>query len=174
MSRDPDLASRSPERPFTTVLDVLRSELDQNAFDAALFSIEAVAADLGYGDIRALPGSIEWIDQLRGLDKRIGLFATADRARAALELAGIADRFDEVTIGTHAYQAIVAAIDQLGATPERTIVAAATAADVAAAQDSGVAKVMALARGFSTPEELRTAGADMVVADLQELRRAIT
>jgi beta-phosphoglucomutase-like phosphatase (HAD superfamily) len=161
-------------RPFTTVLDLLRSEIDQDAFDAVLFSIEAVAADLGYGDIRALPGSIGWIERLRKLDKRIGLFATGDRAQAALELAGIAGLFDEITIGTAVAPTVLAAIDELGAAPGRTIVAVATAGGVAAARGAEVAKVIALARGFSSPEELRAAGADMVVADLQELLRAIT
>jgi alpha,alpha-trehalose phosphorylase len=161
-------------RPFTTVLDVLRSEIDHDAFDAALLSIEVVAADLGYGDIRALPGSIAWTRQLRTLDKRIGILATGDRARAALELAGIAEVFDEITIGTCAAATVLTAIAELGAAPGRTIVVAATAAGVAAARNAAVFRVIALARGLSAPEELRTAGASMVVADLQELVRAIT
>jgi beta-phosphoglucomutase-like phosphatase (HAD superfamily) len=161
-------------RPFTTVLDVLRTETTWDAFDAALFSIESVAADLGYGDIRALPGSVHWIEDLRRHGKRVGLFATAERSEAALELAGIGDLFDEVTVGASAYSTLLAAIDALGVEPARTVVAAATAAGVTGARDADVFRVIALARGFSTPEELRGAGAHMVVADLQELLRAIT
>ena len=52
-------------RPVATVLDVLRKRIDHDAFDAAILSLEAVAADLGYGDVRPLPGSIAWIDRLR-------------------------------------------------------------------------------------------------------------
>jgi beta-phosphoglucomutase-like phosphatase (HAD superfamily) len=170
-----DVAARTGRiRPVTTVLDVLRAEIDLDAFDAALFSLETVAADLGYGDIRALPGSIAWIEQLRAHDKRIGLFATGERAGTALELAGIADRFDEVTLGSGAVATVRAAIDALGATPPRTIVAAAAASGVAAAREAGAGMVIALARGFSSPEELRQAGAHAVVADLQELLRALS
>lgn len=161
-------------RPFTTVLDVLRAEIDHDAFDAAVFSLETVAADLGYGDIRALPGSIAWIEQLREHGKRIGLFATGEQANAALDLAGIAELFDDVTIGTRTLPTLVAAIDALSSAPDRTIVVAATAAAVAAAVDAGAYIVIAVARGFSSPEELRQAGAHSVVADLQELLRAVT
>jgi beta-phosphoglucomutase-like phosphatase (HAD superfamily) len=172
--RPPDRVDKGRVRPVTTVLDILRAEIDHDAFDAALFSIETVAADLGYGDIRALPGSIAWIQQLRERGKRIGLFATGDRARTALELAGITELFDEIAVGTLTVSALLEAIDELGAAPERTIVVAATATGVAAARDAQVGVVIAVARGFSSPEELRQAGAHMVVADLQELLRAVT
>lgn len=161
-------------RPFTTVLDVLRTEIDHDAFDAALFSLETVAADLGYGDIRALPGSVAWIEQLRARGKRIGLFATGDRAGAALELAGISELFDTVTIGTRAVPTLLAGIDELGSEPARTIVVGATASGIAAARDAEIGVVIAVARGLSSPEELRQAGAHAVVADLQELLRAVT
>ena len=86
-------------RPVPTVLDSLRRRIDHDAFDAALFALAAVAADLGYGDVRPLPGSIAWIDRLRGEHKRIGLLALGERGALALELAGIADRFDVVVSG---------------------------------------------------------------------------
>jgi len=162
------------ERPFTTVVDVLRTRIDRDDFDAALFALETVAADLGYGDIRALPGSIEWIDWLRAHGKRVGAFATGERAEAALELAGIADRFDSVTTGGRTVPTLLAALDELGRPPARTIVVAATAKGVAAALDAEAAVVIAVARGFSTPEELRHAGAHTVVADVRELLRAVT
>jgi beta-phosphoglucomutase-like phosphatase (HAD superfamily) len=161
-------------RPVTTVLDVLRVELDHDAFDCALFALETVAADLGYGDIRALPGSVAWIEQLRERGKRVGLFASGDRANAALELAGIAGLFDEITVGARTVSGLLEAIEKLGCTPERAIVVAATAAGVGAAREAGAGIVIAVARGFSSPEELRQAGAHTVVADLHELLRAVT
>ena len=163
-----------PSRPFTTVLDVLRAEIDHEAFDAALFSLESVAADLGYGDVRALPGSVAWIEKLRESGKRTGLFATGERADAALELAGITHLFDSVTSGSRSVATVRAAIDELGAEPERTIVVAATADGVTAARTAEAAIVIAIARGLSTPEQLRQAGAHAVVADLVELMRAVT
>jgi beta-phosphoglucomutase-like phosphatase (HAD superfamily) len=153
---------------------MLRTEIDHEAFDAVLFSLDTVAADLGYGDIRPLPGAIAWIEQLRERGKRIGSFATGERASAALDLAGIAELFDEITIGTRTVPALLAAIDELGSEPERTIVVAATASGVAAAREAGAGLVIAVARGLSSPEELRQAGAHTVVADLQELLRAVT
>jgi beta-phosphoglucomutase-like phosphatase (HAD superfamily) len=161
-------------RPVTTVLDVLRAQLDHDAFDAALFSIETVAADLGYGDIRALPGSIAWIEKLRELGKRVGLFASRERVHSALRLAGIDELFDEVTIGASTAQTLRTAIEANGVAPERTVVVAATASAVAAARAAGALYVIGVARGISAPEELRQAGADTVVADLLELLRAVT
>ena len=99
------------------MLDVLRRRIDHDAFDAAIFSLEAVAADLGYGDVRPLPGSIAWIDRLRGERKRIGVLASGERGAAALELAGIADRFDVVVTGSHAEQLVPRALDELDVEP---------------------------------------------------------
>jgi beta-phosphoglucomutase-like phosphatase (HAD superfamily) len=164
----------TPSRPFTTVLDILRVEIDHNAFDAALFSLESVAADLGYGDVRSLPGSVAWIEQLRTTGKRTGLFAAGNRAQAALELAGITDLFDTVTSGPRTVGTIRTAIEDLGSEPSRTIVVAATADGVEAAGEAEAGIVIAVARGLSTPEQLRQAGAHTVVADLMELMRAVT
>lgn len=161
-------------RAVTTVLDVLRTEIDSDAFDAVLFSLDTVVADLGYGDIRPLPGAMAWIEQLRQRGKRIGAFATGERTAAALEIAGVAELFDELTVGTPTVLALLAAIEELGSTPELTIVVAATAGAVAAAREAEVGIVIAVARGLSSPEQLRQAGAHTVVADLQELLRAVT
>jgi beta-phosphoglucomutase-like phosphatase (HAD superfamily) len=68
---------------------------------------------------------------------------------------------------------VLAAIDELGSAPELTIVVAGTATGVAAAREAG-AGIVAVARGCSSPEDPRQAGAHTVVADLQELLRAIT
>jgi beta-phosphoglucomutase-like phosphatase (HAD superfamily) len=161
-------------RPVTTVLDVLRTEIDGDAFDAVLVSLDTVVADLGYGDIRPLPGAMAWIEQLRHRGKRIGAFATRERTGAALEIAGVAELFDEITVGAPTVPALLAAIDELGSTPELTIVVAATAGGVAAAREAEAGIVIAVARGLSSPEELRQAGAHTVVVDLQELLRAVT
>ncbi|HEX4344538.1 MAG TPA: HAD family hydrolase [Solirubrobacteraceae bacterium] len=169
-----DPIARIRSRPVTTVLDSLRVEIAEDAFDAVLVSLEAVAADLGYGDIRALPGSVAWIEWLREHGKRVGLFATGDRATAALELAGIAGLFDEITVGARTAPALLSAMEELGCPPSRTITVTATAAGVVAARESGTSIVVAVARGFSSPEDLRQAGASTVVADLQELLRAVT
>ena len=90
---DPALPfDRGRARPLVTVLDMLRKRIDHDDFDAVIFSLGAVAADLGYGDVQPLSGSIAWIDRLRREGKRIAGQAAGERAAAALELAGIADR----------------------------------------------------------------------------------
>ena len=116
---------RGRARPVTSVLDVLRAQLDHESFDAVLFSLETVAADLGYGDIRALPGAIAWIERLRELGKHVGLFASRERVASALRLAGIDELFDEVTIGASTAQTLRTAIEATGvAAAERTVVVA--------------------------------------------------
>ena len=45
-------------RPLVTSLDVLRLPIDLDQFDAAILALDTVAADLGYGDVRPLPGSV--------------------------------------------------------------------------------------------------------------------
>jgi phosphoglycolate phosphatase-like HAD superfamily hydrolase len=156
-------------RPLVTVLDMLRTRIDHDAFDAAVFSLEAVAADLGYGDVRPLPGSIAWIDRLRSEGKRIAVQGSGERAADALEIAGIADRFDVVVTGPHAEQLVPRALDELDVEPERAVVVGVEPSDLQAARAAGAALAIGVARGKCAPEQLHRAGADAVVADLQEL-----
>lgn len=81
------------------------------------------------------------------------MFATGDRASAALELAGLTALFDDVTVGTRTAPTLVTAIDALGTPPERTVAIAATATAVAAARDAQAGIAIAVARGYSSPEE---------------------
>lgn len=165
MSDSISQADSGRPRPVPTVLDVLRTRIDHDAFDVAIFSLEAVAADLGYGDVRPLPGSIAWIDHLRSEDKRIAVLGSGERVAAALELAGIADRFDVVVTGSH----VAGALDQLDVQADRALVVGVEPGDLAAACAAGATLAIGVARGKCSPEELRRAGADAVVADLQEL-----
>ena len=83
MTPDNPFDSGKP-RPIATVLDSLRARIDAERFDAAVVWLEAVAADLGYGDVRPLPGAVAWIRELRAADKKIALAASGERARAAV------------------------------------------------------------------------------------------
>ena len=155
-------------RPLVTTLDTLRTPIDDDSFDAVILSLDAVAADLGYGDVRPLPGSVAWIDRLRRAGKRI-LVTTPGQNDSALECAGIADRVDIVLCGLPAHSALAQGLDALGTEPERTIVVAATPEPLAAARAVRAGLAIGLARGPDTPEQLRRAVAATVVADLQEL-----
>jgi beta-phosphoglucomutase-like phosphatase (HAD superfamily) len=156
-------------RPIVTALDMLRRQIDHEAFDAAVFSLDAVAADLGYGDVRPLPGAVAWIDRLREDDKRIGVAAGVDRVEAALELAGIADRIDVVVTGSSAAGRLGRALEELGVEADRAVVVSVDPGDLEAARAAGVELAIGVARGQASPESLRRAGAATVVADLQEL-----
>jgi beta-phosphoglucomutase-like phosphatase (HAD superfamily) len=156
-------------RPLVTALDPLRRRIDYARFDAAIFSLDAVAADLGYGDVRPLPGSVAWIDRLRREGKRIAVVAAGERASAALELAGIADRVDVVASAPRASERIAGALRELGVAPARAIVVGAAPEELGAARGEGVELAIGVVRGPAAPEALRRAGAVTIVADLQEL-----
>jgi beta-phosphoglucomutase-like phosphatase (HAD superfamily) len=153
----------------TTVLDLLRARIDPAAFDAAVFALEAVVADLGYGDVRPLPGSLAWIEKLRGDGIRIALTFAGDNAEAALRLAGIEDRFDAVVGGARGEQALRLVLDELGVAAERAVVVDVAADGLQQGRSAGCHLLIGVARGAAAPEALRRAGADAVVADLQEL-----
>ena len=158
-------------RPIATVLDALRRRIDHDAFDAAVFSLDAVAADLGYGDVRALPGSVAWIDRLRAEGKRIAVVAGHERAvAAALELAGIADRFDVVVTGWHAQRRLPHALEELGVEPDRADRRGRRPAATSKPRAPRRSSWRSASRAETRPRSsLRRAGADAVVADLQEL-----
>ena len=82
-----------------------------------MFSLESVVADLGFGDVRPLPGSVAWIDRLREEGKRIGLVYAGEGAERALELAGIADRFDSSGAGRASASTVTRVLDDLGVPP---------------------------------------------------------
>src|ERR1700755_672670 len=90
-------SGRAP--PIAHLLPGLRARVDAERFDAAVVWLEAVAADLGYGDVRPLPGAVAWLEELRGADKKIALCASGERARAAVGVAGVSAPFDAIVPG---------------------------------------------------------------------------
>jgi beta-phosphoglucomutase-like phosphatase (HAD superfamily) len=167
----------TPDNPFdggrpraiATVLDALRARVDAERFDAAVVWLEAVAADLGYGDVRPLPGAVAWLEELRGAGKKIALAASGERARAAVELAGVADLFDAIVTGPRNTGTLAEAADRLGVDPAAAILVDVAPAGIQAGREAGFDLMIGVARNLGTPEDLRQAGADMIVADLQEL-----
>jgi beta-phosphoglucomutase-like phosphatase (HAD superfamily) len=156
-------------RPIATVLDGLRARIDAERFDAAVISLEAVVADLGYGDVRPLPGAVAWIRELRGAGKKVGLAASGERARAALELAGVAELFDVVVTGSRNTGTLTEVATELGVDTDDAILVDVAPAGIQAGREAGFDLLIGVARNLGSPEDLRQAGADMVVADLQEL-----
>lgn len=156
-------------RPIATVLDTLRARIDAERFDAVVIWLEAVAADLGYGDVRPLPGAVAWIEELRGAQKKVALCASGERARAAVELAGVADLFDTIVTGPRNAGTLAKANEELEVEPAASLLIDVAPAGIQAGREAGFDLLIGVARNLGTPEDLRQAGADMVVADLQEL-----
>jgi alpha,alpha-trehalase len=156
-------------RPIATVLDGLRARVDAERFDAVVLWLEAVAADLGYGDVRPLPGAVAWIRELRAEGKKIALAASGERARAAVELAGLGDLFDAIVTGPRDGATAAAAVGELEIEPGDAILVDVAPAGISAGKEAGFDLLIGVARNLGSPEDLRQAGADMVVADLQEL-----
>ncbi len=156
-------------RPIATVLDALRARLDADRFDSIVIWLETVAADLGYGDVRPLPGAVAWLEEMRGAGKKVVLAASGERARAALALADLEDRFDAIVDGPRTAATVDRAIEALDGDPETTILVDLSPAGIRAGRQANVHMTIAVARGHATPDDLREAGADIVVADLQEL-----
>jgi HAD superfamily hydrolase (TIGR01509 family) len=171
MADQTDISPLERRRPVVTVLDTLRVVIDPERFDAVIFSLESVAADLGYGDVRPLPGAIAWIDSLRAQGKQTILAFSGESAAAALEIAGIDDRFDLVARGYATADSITSSLAQLGVAADRAVVVDVAPEGIAAAREAGCELAIAVARGAATPEQLRRSGASTVVADLQELLR---
>ena len=159
----------SRPRPVPTVLDTLRARLDHETFDGAVFSLESVLADLGFGDVRPLPGSVAWIDELRAEGKRTAVIYSGESAARALEIAGIDDRFDSILTGPRSAETIEQAFESIGVAPDRGVVVDVDPKGLAAAREAGTLLAIGIARSSATPAELRKSGAQAVVADLQEL-----
>ncbi|MGZ4288021.1 MAG: HAD family hydrolase [Solirubrobacteraceae bacterium] len=83
-------------------------------------------------------------------------------ASRALELAGIADRFDVAVTGSQAEQLIARALNGLDLRPDQAVVVGVEPSDLEAARAVGAALAIGVARGTCTPEQLRRAGADAV------------
>jgi alpha,alpha-trehalose phosphorylase len=130
--------------------------------------------------VTAFPGSVRWVQQLRGDGVPTAVVSASANCGAVLRAAGIAALFD-VTIdggdvkrlglrGKPAPDGFLEAAARLGVAPGRSVVVEDALAGVAAGRSGGFGVVIGVARG-TTPDALRKAGADVVVDDLQELVR---
>jgi alpha,alpha-trehalose phosphorylase len=154
---DPELVQRIAERKQALVARILEDE-----------------------GVSAFPGSVRWVQQLRGDGVHTAVVSASANARAVLRSARIADLFD-VTIdgsdvsrlglrGKPAPDGFLAAAISLSVLPARAVVVEDALAGVAAGRSGDFGLVIGVARGTSATA-LRDAGADIVVDDLQELVR---
>jgi len=133
---------------------------------------------LDAGGIDAFPGSVRWVRELRGAGTRTAVVSSSANAAAVLRAAGIHADFDVIVDGSDvqrlglagkpAPDGFLEAARRLAVAPARAVVVEDALAGVAAGRAGGFGLVVGVARGAS-PTELRSAGADMVVADLAEM-----
>ena len=92
----------SRPRPVPTVLDTLRARLDHDAFDARRLLARERRGRPRLRRRPAAAGLVAWIDELRSEGKRTARPLLRGERRRALEIAGIADRFDVDLHAVHA------------------------------------------------------------------------
>lgn len=128
--------------------------------------------------ISAYPGSIRLLDQLRDLGKPLAVVSSSRNAEPVLRAAGLWDHFhalidglvsarDQLPSKPHP-ETFLRAAQQLGVTPERTVVFEDATSGVAAGSTGGFGLVVGVDRGAGE-DALRQAGAHLVVQDLEEL-----
>jgi alpha,alpha-trehalose phosphorylase len=142
-----------------------------------------VEAELERIGVEVFPGSIAWVRELREAGVPTAVVSSSRNCATVLEYAGIANLFDERVDGATALEMgmdgkpapdmFLEAARRLGVSPERSIVVEDALAGVQAGRAGGFRLVIGVDRG-DHPEELRAAGADIVVDDLSELLSAPT
>lgn len=135
---------------------------------------------LSVGGIDAFPGSVRWLRDLREAGSRIAVVSSSTNADAVLRAAGIHEHFDVIVDGRDierlglsgkpAPDGFLEAAQRLAVAPADAVVVEDALAGVAAGRAGGFGLVVGVARR-AAPAELRSAGADMVVADLAEMLR---
>jgi len=128
--------------------------------------------------VEAYPGSVRLLDALDERGVRSALVSSSRNARMVIEAAGVADRFEVVIDGEVAAaegiagkpepDTYAAAAERLGVPTTRAVVLedAVSGVQAGAAGDFGL--VVGVDRGAGA-DVLRENGADLVVADLEEL-----
>lgn len=133
---------------------------------------------LADGGVDAYDGSVRWVEHLRDVGVHTAVVSSSANADAVLRAAGIGDLFELVVSGRDVVQlglrgkpapdAFLEAADRLCVLPRNAIVVEDALAGVAAGRRGHFGLVVGVARGAAR-DELRAAGADVVVNDLEEL-----
>lgn len=128
--------------------------------------------------VQAYPGSVRLLDALRERGMPMAIVSSSRNAPAVLAAAGVTDYFQTVMHGGVAAErqlsgkpapdTFLAAAADLGATAERSVVLEDAISGVQAGAAGGFGLVIGVDRGAGAAA-LTEAGADVVVADLDEL-----
>ncbi len=138
----------------------------------------AFNAVLARDGIEAYPGSVALIDQLAAAGVKLAIVSSSKNARAVLTAAGLLDRFPVIVDGVVAAAeglpgkpapaTFLRAAELVGTTPERAVVVEDALSGVQAGHGGRFGLVVGVDRGVGE-QALRDAGANIVVADLEEL-----
>jgi beta-phosphoglucomutase family hydrolase len=128
--------------------------------------------------VQAYPGSLALLDALRERGVRTALVSSSRNARMVIDTAGVTDRFevvidgqvaaDEGIAGKPEPDTYAAAADRLGVATQRSVVLEDAVSGVRAGAAGDFGLVVGVDRGAGA-DVLRQNGADIVVADLEEL-----
>jgi alpha,alpha-trehalose phosphorylase len=128
--------------------------------------------------VTAFPGSVRWVEHLLGEGVRTAVVSSSANCHDVLRAAQIESLFelavdgqDVVRLGLRGKPApdgFLEAARRLAVTPDRAAVVEDSLAGVAAGRAGAFGLVIGVAR-TAAPEDLRSAGADVVVGDLGEL-----
>lgn len=134
---------------------------------------------LAKNQVYAYPGTLELVKSLRRAGVKTAVFSASRNAEAVLRNAGVLDLFDARVDGRDAAKLnlpgkpdpamLLEAARRLGAAPRRTAVVEDAIAGVKAGAQGAFGLVVGVARGDYS-DQLASAGADVVVHDLSELR----
>lgn len=124
------------------------------------------------------PSTVALIRSLQAAGVRTAVFSASRNCERVLDSAGLGDLFPERVDGTVAAElglagkpdpaTLLEAARRLGAQPDRTLVVEDAAAGVEAARRGAFCLIVGIDRS-GIGQDLRTSGADIVVADLQEV-----
>ncbi|WIY82048.1 beta-phosphoglucomutase family hydrolase [Propionimicrobium sp. PCR01-08-3] len=128
--------------------------------------------------IQPYPGSLKLLNQLRRIELPMAVVSSSRNARAVLESAGITGYFELVMDGNLAGEldlpgkpapdVFVRAAEMIGVTPAEAVVLEDALSGVTAGAAGGFGLVVGIDRGAGV-QPLTDAGADLVVADCEEL-----
>lgn len=141
---------------------------------------DQVGPTLARQGVDVFPGSVAWLEQVRGQGFRTALVSASANAATVLEMTGLLAAFEarvdgkvlaeEGIAGKPAPDSFLEAARRLGVEPARAVVVEDARSGVEAGRAGGFGLVIGVAR-HGDADSLREAGADVVVDDLAELVR---
>jgi beta-phosphoglucomutase family hydrolase len=170
LSRGIDLPVGSPDDPGTV----------ETVWGLSARKNDLVQAVIERDGVETFPGSIDYVRAVRDAGLKTAVVSSSANTTLVLDSVGIRDLFDAQVDGVVARErglagkpapdTFLAAAADLGGGPDDAVVFEDALSGVAAGRAGGFALVVGVDR-VGQAQALREAGADVVVADLSDLRR---